>query len=82
MSAQVRHFRNAVTAVAHETGSESHQTEASVCTECGGAGTVRYWNEVAFFEDVRACPRCEAGSRVQTVIAEIVKRSQFQLSRG
>ena len=52
--------------------------EAARCTECFGTGIVQHWNEVAFFEDRRACRRCEAGGRVDETIAEIVKRAYLE----
>lgn len=49
--------------------------EAPHCCECFGTGIVQHWNEVAFFEDRRACTRCEAGGRFDETMAEIVKRA-------
>lgn len=50
----------------------------AVCSECSGGGTVSYWNEFAYFEDRRACTRCEAGPKVDSKIADIVKRAQLE----
>jgi len=57
--------------------------EAALCSECNGGGTLSYWNEVAYFEDRRACTRCEAGRKVDSTLADIVKSAQLeeQLSR-
>jgi DnaJ-class molecular chaperone len=52
--------------------------EAAVCSECHGSGMVAHWNEVAYFEDRRACTRCEAGRKVDSEIAEIVKRARIE----
>lgn len=52
--------------------------EAALCSECNGGGTVSYWNEVAYFEDRRPCPRCEAGGRIHMKIADLVKRAQLE----
>jgi hypothetical protein len=52
--------------------------EAAGCTECGGGGTVSYWNEVAYFEDRRACTRCEAGRKIDSRLGDIVKRAQLE----
>jgi len=54
------------------------EKEATVCSECNGGGTVSYWNEFAYFEDRRACTRCDAGSNVHSKIADIVKRAQLE----
>jgi Zn ribbon nucleic-acid-binding protein len=54
------------------------EEEAAVCSECNGAGTVSYWNEVAYFEDRRACTQCEAGRKVDSKLADIVKRAQLE----
>jgi hypothetical protein len=54
------------------------EEEAALCSECNGGGTVTYWNEVAYFEDRRACARCEAGRKVDSRIADIVKRGQLK----
>jgi len=53
----------------------SVDTEIPICIECFGTGIVQHWNEVAFFEDRRACTRCEAGGRFDETIAEILKRA-------
>jgi hypothetical protein len=39
---------------------------------------VRVSSEFAFFEDIRACSRCDAGNRVEAVIADIMKRATRQ----
>ncbi len=52
--------------------------EAGTCSECNGDGMVSYWNEVAYFEDRRACSRCELGSKTESKIADIVKRAQLE----
>jgi Zn ribbon nucleic-acid-binding protein len=52
--------------------------DAAVCSECSGAGTVSYWNEVAYFEDRRACTRCEAGRKLDSTLGDIVKRAQLE----
>lgn len=57
---------------------ETTDEEATVCGECFGTGVVSYWNEIAYFEDRRACARCEAGRRVDTKIADIVKRARLE----
>ncbi|PYT06506.1 MAG: hypothetical protein DMF60_09295 [Acidobacteria bacterium] len=54
------------------------EEEAAVCSECKDGGTVSYWNEFAYFEDRRACPRCERGRNVHSKIADIVKRAQLE----
>lgn len=46
-----------------------------VCSECFGTGVVSNWSEIAYFEDRRACARCEAGDRVDKKIADILKRA-------
>jgi hypothetical protein len=62
--------------------SESLEEEA-VCSACFGTGMVSHWSEIAYFEDRRACSRCEAGCRVDTKIADIIKlaRLEERLSR-
>ena len=52
--------------------------EATVCRACFGTGVVSNWNEIAYFEDRRACTRCDAGCRVDTKIADIVKRARLE----
>lgn len=54
------------------------EEKASVCSECNSGGTVSYWNEVAYFEDRRSCALCEAGRKVDSKIADIVKRAQLE----
>lgn len=70
--------------VAVEKTLQRQAEEAEECPDCHGDGTVRYWNEVAYFEDRRACPRCEAGGKVGAKIADLVRRAQLEerLSRG
>lgn len=57
---------------------EAVEAEATLCEECHGAGTVRYWNEFAYFEDRRACTKCDAGRRIDARIADLAKRAQFE----
>lgn len=64
--------------VAAEKSLGAFEEEAAVCRECGGAGTVSRWSEVAYFEDRRACTRCEAGRKVDSRIADIIKRAQLE----
>jgi RecJ-like exonuclease len=52
--------------------------EEAVCPECLGTGMVSYWSEIAYFEDRRACARCETGGKVDTKIADIVKRARLE----
>ncbi len=59
-------------------GTETTDEEATVCRACLGTGMVSHWNEIAYFEDRRACARCEAGCRVDTTIADIVKRARLE----
>lgn len=70
--------------VAAEKTLGTFEEEATMCSECQGGGTVSFWNEVAYFEDRRACTRCEAGRKIDSKIADIVKRAQLEerLSRG
>ena len=51
---------------------------AVVCRECLGTGIVSGWSEIAYFEDRRPCARCEAGFRVDSKIADMVKRAQLE----
>ncbi len=57
--------------------------EADVCSNCEGTGTIRHWSEVAYFEDLRTCPQCDEGRRIDSKIADILRRAQLeeQLSR-
>ena len=57
--------------------------EADGCSNCKGTGLIRYWSEVAYFEDLRTCPRCDEGRRIDSKIADILRRAQLeeQLSR-
>ena len=59
------------------------EEEATVCRECLGTGIVSRWSEIAYFEDRGPCARCGAGCRVDSKIADIVKRAQLgeRLSR-
>jgi hypothetical protein len=52
--------------------------EAVVCRECLGTGIVSGWSEIAYFEDRRPCTRCAAGFRVDSKIADMVKRAQLE----
>lgn len=54
----------------------SLQNEA--CPDCRGVGTIRYSNEVSYFDDLRSCARCEAGRAVEMRIAEIVARAEAE----
>jgi hypothetical protein len=57
--------------------------DADCCSTCEGTGLIRYWSEVAYFEDLRTCPRCDEGRRIDSKIADILRRAQLeeQLSR-
>jgi hypothetical protein len=57
---------------------ETPDEEATVCGACFGTGMVSHWNEIAYFEDRRACARCEAGCRVEAKVADIVKRARLE----
>ena len=52
--------------------------EKAVCPECFGTGMVSYWTEIAYFEDRRACARCEAGGKLAAKIMDIVKRARLE----
>ena len=52
--------------------------EETLCPECLGTGTISHWSEIAYFEDRRSCARCDAGGRVATRIADIVKRARLE----
>ena len=69
-------------AVGKRINAESLEKDA-VCPDCFGTGMVSHWSEIAYFEDRRACSKCEAGGRVDTKIADIVKlaRLEDRLSR-
>lgn len=56
---------------------ETIEADAS-CAECFGTGVVTRWSEIAYFEDRRACVRCEAGGRVAAKIADIIKRARLE----
>lgn len=56
----------------------SASIEAESCPDCQGNGTIRYSNEVSYFEDLRTCARCEAGRSVEMRIAEIMTRAQAE----
>jgi hypothetical protein len=58
--------------------SEASEIDARLCSECGGSGTVRHWNEVAYFEDRRPCTCCDAGRKVGSKITDIVRRAQLE----
>jgi len=60
------------------TRSEALEEGVPVCSECLGAGTVSRSSEVAYFEELRACDRCEAGRRVDSKISDIVRRAQLE----
>jgi Zn ribbon nucleic-acid-binding protein len=70
--------------VAEKTIKETLEEKHAVCPACDGTGTVSLWSEIAYFEDRRPCARCEAGCKVDSKIAEIVKRAQLEerLSKG
>jgi len=48
------------------------------CRQCLGTGTVSLWSEIAYFEDRRACQRCDAGRRVDSKISDILNRAQLE----
>ena len=52
--------------------------DSSICRQCLGSGTVSVWNEIAYFEDRRPCPLCEAGGRVDSKISDILKKAQLE----
>jgi hypothetical protein len=58
--------------------SEALDEQVPVCLECLGTGMVSRWSEIAYFEERRACARCEAGRRVDSKIADIVRRAQLE----
>jgi len=57
---------------------EAREKEAAICRECLGTGVLARWSEVAYFEDRRTCPRCEAGFVVDSKIGDIVRRAQLE----
>ncbi len=65
-------------AAAEKTITFETDDQAASCASCLGTGMVSYWSEIAYFEDRRACARCEAGERVDTKIADIVKRARLE----
>ena len=58
--------------------SKTLEKAVPVCCECLGAGMVSRWSEIAYFDDRRACSRCEAGRRADSKIADIVRRAQLE----
>ncbi|MEK6325605.1 MAG: hypothetical protein AABN33_28515 [Acidobacteriota bacterium] len=64
--------------VAAEKTITTFEEEATLCRECHGSGTVSHWNEFAYFEDRRACTGCEAGGKVDSKIADTIKRAQLE----
>jgi hypothetical protein len=54
------------------------EEDAPVCGECLGTGTVFRASEIAYFEERRACSRCEVGRRIESKIADIVRRAQLE----
>ena len=65
-------------AAAEKTITSETDDQATACASCLDTGLVSYWSEIAYFEDRRACARCEAGVRVDTKIADIVKRARLE----
>jgi len=63
-------------AVEETVRSKALEEAVPVCRECLSAGLVSRWSEIAYFDDRRTCPRCEAGSRAESKIADIVRRAQ------
>lgn len=57
---------------------ESPDDAAIVCSACFGTGLISQWSEIAYFDDRRACPRCEAGGLVDQRIADIIKRARLE----
>jgi len=39
---------------------------------------VSIWSEIAYFEDRRPCPICEAGFKVDSKIRDILKKAQLE----
>ena len=58
--------------------SKALEEEISICSECFGTGVVSLWSEIAYFEERRACARCEAGRGIDSKIADIVRRAQLE----
>lgn len=54
------------------------EEETTICRECLGTGMVSHWNEIAYFEDRRACALCDAGGVIDSKIADIVKRARLE----
>ena len=59
--------------------SDALREEVSVCLECLGAGTVFRSSEIAYFEERRACSRCELGRRIDSKIADIVSETRAKI---
>lgn len=78
MFAHKSHLENSVFNAHARLSARSSAATATLCSECGGTGVVRVWSEFAFFEDMRACSRYDAGNRVEAVIADIMKRATRQ----
>lgn len=57
---------------------ETIEEEAAVCRECLGTGIVSRWSEIAYFDDRQACTMCDAGDRIDSKIADIVKRARLE----
>src|ERR1700740_106355 len=56
----------------------SASIEPENCPHCQGNGTVRYSNEISYFEDLRSCERCDAGREVEMKIGEIIRRAHAE----
>jgi len=52
--------------------------DTSICRQCLGSGLVSIWSEIAYFEDRRPCPTCEAGGKVDSKIRDILKKAQLE----
>ena len=76
MSAHTHHHHDSSISIARaKLASASQEATAALCSECNGTGIVRHWSEFAFFEDMRPCSRCDAGDKIEALIAEIMKRA-------
>ena len=75
MFAHKSHLENSVSSAHAKLSARPPEATTTSCSECSGTGVVRVWSEFAFFEDMRACSRCDAGNRVEAVIADIMKRA-------